>query len=125
MRSQKSNSRRYSARPVTRRAPSSVASQAASPIVKAGKTMWKLIRNANWIRERSSAVRAAPLSAHGVFATAGGVHDSSSMDGAVSLGQYIRSMAMNGPFGAGSQLFCLALPGDAFWKYSVSEPSLL
>jgi hypothetical protein len=29
-----------------------VASQAASPMVKDGKMIWKLTRNANWTRER-------------------------------------------------------------------------
>ena len=42
--------------PVASRAPSIVASQAASPMVKAGKMMWKLIENANWIRDKSSGV---------------------------------------------------------------------
>ena len=31
--------------------PSIVASHAASPMVKAGKMMWKLMTNANWIRD--------------------------------------------------------------------------
>jgi hypothetical protein len=45
--SQKSNTRRYSGLPVASRAPSIEASHAANPIVKDGKMMWKLIRNAN------------------------------------------------------------------------------
>ena len=49
--SQKSNTRRYSGLPVTRCAPSRVASQAASPIVNAGKMMWNEIVKANWMRE--------------------------------------------------------------------------
>src|SRR5262249_58618403 len=57
--------------------------------------------------------------------TAGGFHDPSRIDGFFSLGQYIRSVRRNGPFGAGSQLASLSLPGDSFWKYSVREPSSL
>ena len=30
---------------------------------------------------------------------------------------------MKSPFGAGSQFASRSLPGDSFWKYSVSEPS--
>ena len=41
------------------------------------------------------------------------------------FGQYIRSIRMKSPFGAGSQLFSLSLPGDSFWNISVSEPSAL
>src|SRR5262249_46326369 len=59
------------------------------------------------------------------FCTAGGVHDPLRIDGLFSLGQYIRSVRLNGPFGAGSQLASLSLPGDSFWKYSVREPSEL
>src|ERR1700761_971479 len=40
--------------PVKSRAPSIVASQAASPMVKAGKMMWKLMTKPNWIRERTT-----------------------------------------------------------------------
>jgi hypothetical protein len=29
-----------------------------------------------------------------------------------------------GPFGAGSQLDAFAFPGESFWMYSVTEPSL-
>ena len=34
---------------------------------------------------------------------------------ASSLGQYNRMAIQNGPFGAGSQLASLSLPGDWFW----------
>jgi len=34
---------------------------------------------------------------------------------ASSLGQYNRMAIQNGPFGAGSQLASLSLPGDSFW----------
>jgi hypothetical protein len=40
--------------PVLSRTPSIEASQAASPIVKAGKMMWKLTTNANCRRERKT-----------------------------------------------------------------------
>src|SRR5215470_1483207 len=63
------------ARPVARRAPSMVASHAAKPIVKAGKMMWKLIRNANWRRDRktgSSSMSEAPSLARAVEADLGG-----------------------------------------------------
>ena len=54
--SQKSKTRRYSALPVTSRAPSIVASHAANPSVNAGKMMWKLMTNANWIRDRNDRI---------------------------------------------------------------------
>jgi len=47
------------------------------------------------------------------------------IEGGCSLGQYIRIVRMKSPFGEGSQLASLSLPGDSFWKYSVSEPSEL
>ena len=43
----------------------------------------------------------------------------------MSLGQYMRSIGRNGPFGAGSQLASLSAPGDSFWKWSVIDPSAL
>ena len=39
------------------------------------------------------------------------------------FGQYILSIGMNSPFGAGSQFAPLSAPGDVVWKQSVSEPS--
>src|SRR5262245_2836376 len=67
----------------------------------------------------------APLSTPGycTFFTLGGVQLPSRIDGALSLGQYMRSIGMNSPFGAGSQLASLSAPGDSVWKYSVIEPS--
>jgi hypothetical protein len=47
------------------------------------------------------------------FITCGGVHVPPMIDGLVSLGQYMRSMGRNGPFGAGSQLDSLSAPGDS------------
>src|SRR5262245_32074799 len=35
----------------------------------------------------------------------------------------MRIIGMNSPFGAGSQLDSLSLPGDSVWKYSVVDPS--
>ena len=52
--SQKSNTRRYTGLPVAMNMPSIVASQAANPMVNAGKMMWKVMTNANWIRDRST-----------------------------------------------------------------------
>src|SRR5215510_11387248 len=49
------------------------------------------------------------------FFTAGIVHDPSMIEGLLSLGQYIRSIKMNFPGGAGSQLDSLAAPGESFW----------
>ena len=37
------------------------------------------------------------------------------IDGSFSFGQYRRSIRMNLPLGAGSQLASLSLPGDSFW----------
>ena len=34
---------------------------------------------------------------------------------ASGLGQYSRSTSANGPFGVGSQLDSLSMPGDSFW----------
>jgi hypothetical protein len=44
----------------------------------------------------------------------GGFHVPLRMDGVVSFGQYIRSIRMKSPFGAGSQLASKASPGDSF-----------
>ena len=46
----------------------------------------------------------------------GGFHEPLMIEGDVSLGQYIRSIGRKSPFGAGSQLASLSLPGDSFWK---------
>ena len=43
------------------RTPSIVASHAASPIVKAGKMMWKLMTNANWMRDRMTGSSSMPV----------------------------------------------------------------
>src|SRR5574337_1238222 len=59
------------------------------------------------------------------FCTCGGVQLPSRIDGALSFGQYMRSIGMNSPSGAGSQFDSLSLPGESFWKYSVVEPSAL
>ena len=56
------------------------------------------------------------LKADYVFATAGGVHVPLRIEGAFSLGQYMRSMAMKSPFGAGNQFASLSAPGVSFWK---------
>ncbi len=40
----------------------------------------------------------------------------SMIEGAVSLGQYIRSIRTKSPLGAGSQFDSLSAPGDSFWK---------
>ena len=50
------------------------------------------------------------------FSTGGGVHVPLRIEGAFFLGQYIRSMAMKSPFGAGNQFDSLSAPGDSFWK---------
>jgi len=49
-------------------------------------------------------------------ATDGGFHDLSRIDGACSFGQYIRSIGIKSPCGAGSQLASLSLPGESCWK---------
>src|ERR1700752_2675457 len=60
--SQNSKTRRYAGRPVHRSRASSTVSHAASPIVNDGKMMWKDTVNANWSRDRRSAVRSISLS---------------------------------------------------------------
>src|SRR5262249_28968462 len=57
------------------------------------------------------------------FFTGGIVHVPSRIDGLVSFGQYIRSMRMNLPAGAGSQLLSFSGPGLSFWMYRSIEPS--
>src|SRR5262245_6812473 len=59
------------------------------------------------------------------FFTAGIVHDPSMIEGLLSLGQYIRSIKMNFPGGAGSQLDSLAAPGESFWIWRSTDPSAL
>ena len=50
------------------------------------------------------------------LATGGTFHVPFRIEGDASFGQYIRSIGMNSPFGAGSQLASLSAPGDSFWK---------
>ena len=57
----------------------------------------------------------AGVQAEPTFFTAGGDHELSMIEGGVSLGQYMRSIRTNFPFGAGSQLLSLSFPGDWFW----------
>lgn len=49
------------------------------------------------------------------FLTGGIVQVPSMIDGLLSFGQYIRSMRMNLPAGAGSQFDSLSVPGESFW----------
>src|ERR1700712_3314030 len=42
---------------------------------------------------------------------------------ASDFGAYMRMVRLNAPFGEGSQLASLSLPGFSFWKYRSSEPS--
>src|SRR5262249_29389678 len=51
------------------------------------------------------------------------VHVPSRIEGAVSSGQYMRSMRMNLPAGAGSQFDSLSTPGESFWISRSTEPS--
>src|SRR5262249_52761812 len=47
----------------------------------------------------------------------------SRIDGGFSSGQYIRSMRMKRPAGAGSQFDSFAFPGDSCWMRRSTEPS--
>jgi integrase len=47
--------------------------------------------------------------------TDGIVHVPSRIDGAFSFGQYMRSIRINLPVGAGSQFDSLSAPGESFW----------
>ena len=49
------------------------------------------------------------------FLTGGIVQVPSMIDGLLSSGQYIRSIRMNLPAGAGSQFDSLSAPGESFW----------
>ena len=51
----------------------------------------------------------------GTFLSAGGFHVPSTIDGGVSVGQYMRIVTLNSPAGAGSQFASLSVPGEAFW----------
>src|SRR3954449_12435628 len=55
--------------------------------------------------------------------TQGGAQLPLRIDGEVAFGQYMRSIGMKSPRGAGSQLLSLSAPGDSAWKYSVVDPS--
>src|SRR4051794_4884153 len=59
---------------------------------------------------RAGAGRPRP---HVTFVTAGIGHVPSRIDGSPSLGQYIRSIRMNSPAGAGSQFASFSAPGEA------------
>jgi len=52
--------------------------------------------------------------------TGGGFHLPVS---ASDFGAYRRMVKLNGPFGAGSQLASLSVPGLSFWKYKSNDPS--
>src|SRR5215813_15248306 len=75
----------------------------------------------------STAALACPAGAHphapAAFFTGGIVHVPSRIDGAVSSGQYMRSIRMNLPAGAGSQFDSLSAPGESFWIRRSTEPS--
>src|SRR5690606_27136717 len=45
------------------------------------------------------------------------------IDGDFSSGQYMRSIRMKSPAGAGSQLASFSGPGDSCWMYRSTEPS--
>src|SRR5215510_3620514 len=68
-----------------------------------------------------------PAGAHphtpAAFFTGGIVHVPSRIEGEVSSGQYMRSMRMNLPAGAGSQFDSLSAPGESFWIRRSTEPS--
>lgn|ERR1700692_3906737 len=49
------------------------------------------------------------------FFTGGTFQDPSIIEGSLSSGQYIRSIRMNRPEGAGSQFDSLSAPGESFW----------
>ena len=63
------------------------------------------------------------LPGHAAILTAGTLHVPLIIVGSVSFGQYIRSIRMNLPAGAGSQLLSLSGPGLSFWMYRSVEPS--
>jgi hypothetical protein len=60
---------------------------------------------------------------YGTRFTIGSVQLPLRIEGAVSFGQYIRSIGMKSSAGEGNQLASLSLPGESFWKYRVIEPS--
>ena len=62
---------------------------------------------------------------HSTLTICGGIQLPFRIDGSFSFGQYIRSIGRNAPLGAGNQFASLSLPGDSFWKYSVTDPSAL
>jgi hypothetical protein len=66
--------------------------------------------------QQSAKRRLSAWKADYALATAGGVHVPLRIEGAFSLGQYMRSMAIKSPFGAGNQFASLSAPGVSFWK---------
>ena len=71
-----------------------------------------LMRNSVAMGQRETSA----LKADYVLATAGGVHVPLRIEGSFPLGQYMRSMAIKSPFGAGNQFASLSAPGVSFWK---------
>jgi hypothetical protein len=75
-----------------------------------------------WVKSSATAAarpcipqaRSVPAADH-TFFTGGIVHVPSMIEGALSSGQYMRSIRMNFPAGAGSQFDSLSAPGESFW----------
>ena len=64
-------------------------------------------------RQKAYTKRTTP---HSTRSTPGGLQVPLRIEGGASFGQYMRNIGMKSPFGAGSQLASLSLPGDSFWK---------
>ena len=60
---------------------------------------------------------------HSTRFTPGSFRLPSKIKGGLSFGQYMRSIGMKSPLGAGSQFESLSAPGSAVWLYSVIPPS--
>src|SRR5690349_6924327 len=67
------------------------------------------------IRPRGRPLTLGGYDRSATFLTGGIVQVPSMIDGLLSFGQYIRSMRMNLPAGAGSQFASLSAPGESFW----------
>ena len=89
-----------------------ITSAGVTPAWSAARMCRRVPDASMWIMDAS---RVQQATAYPTFFTAGIFQDPSMIEGSFSLGQYIRSIRMNLPSGAGNQLDSLSAPGEACW----------
>jgi hypothetical protein len=101
---------------VTRLQPCRLPSRAARQLADQSTTLWVESSSTDDSRLRGARPKGDIERARAdyAFSTGGGVHVPLRIEGLPSLGQYMRSIAMKSPFGAGSQFASWSLPGDSF-----------